>query len=205
MKARDFKNIIFDLGGVIINLEEQRTITAFAQLSSLPKAAIEKSILQFKEFHLFEKGLISADQFRNALRDEFQIEASDFEIDQCMNAMLLDIPVERIKLIKSLGQLTLFLLSNTNQIHYTRFNQIYTATTGEECLNDCFKKAYYSHLVKMRKPDKEIYEMVLRENELRAAETLFLDDNLTNLQGAQSVGISTFQIKHPSQLFELFQ
>lgn len=205
MKARDFKNIIFDLGGVIINLEEQRTITAFAQLSSLPKAAIEKSILQFKEFHLFEKGLISADQFRNALRDEFQIEASDFEIDQCMNAMLLDIPVERIKLIKSLGQLTLFLLSNTNQIHYTRFNQIYTATTGEESLNDCFKKAYYSHLVKMRKPDKEIYEMVLRENELRAAETLFLDDNLTNLQGAQSVGISTFQIKHPSQLFELFQ
>lgn len=205
MKARDFKNIIFDLGGVIINLEEQRTIAAFAQLSSLPKAAIEKSILQFKEFHLFEKGLISADQFRNALRDEFQIEASDFEIDQCMNAMLLDIPVERIKLIKSLGQLTLFLLSNTNQIHYTRFNQIYTATTGEESLNDCFKKAYYSHLVKMRKPDKEIYEMVLRENELRAAETLFLDDNLTNLQGAQSVGISTFQIKHPSQLFELFQ
>lgn len=205
VQARDFKNIIFDLGGVIINLDEQKTIRAFAQLSSLPEDTIEKSILQFKEYHLFEKGLIPPDQFRNALRDKFQIEASDDEIDQCMNAMLLDIPVQRIKLIKSLNQQAIFLLSNTNQIHYTRFNQIFTATTGEENLNDCFKKAYYSHLVKMRKPDREIYECILRENDLQATETLFLDDNLTNLEGAQSIGISTFHVKHPSQLFQLFQ
>lgn len=205
MQARDFKNIIFDLGGVIINLDEQRTIRAFARLSSLPEVAIEKSILQFREYHLFEKGLISDDQFRNALRREFELDATDEQIDLCMNAMLLDIPVERIKLLKSLNQQAIFLLSNTNQIHYTRFNKIFKATTGEESLNDCFKRAYYSHLVKMRKPDREIYEMVLEENELVAGETLFLDDNLTNLEGAQSVGISTFQINHPSQLFQLFQ
>ena len=204
MQARDFKNIIFDLGGVIINLDEKRTIRAFAQLSSLPKTTIEKRILQFEAYHQFEKGLISDDQFRNALRNEYKIVATDDEIDRCMNAMLLDIPKQRIELIKSLNQHNIFLLSNTNQIHYTRFNQIFSETTGERSLDAYFTKAYYSHLVLGRKPDAKIYASRLKENELLAKDTLFLDDNLTNLEGAQSVGISTFHIKHPSQLFQLF-
>ncbi len=205
MKAREFKNIIFDLGGVIINLDEKRTVKAFAQLSSIPESFIEEHMAQSHDYHLFEKGLIPDHQFRDALRKEFKIEAGDHEIDSCMNAMLLDIPVARMELLSSLNQHALYLLSNTNEIHLERFNQIFQETMGRGRIDDYFNKVYYSHLVKMRKPEKEIFEMVLTDNKLVPDETLFLDDNPINLEGAQSVGIHTFHIKNSSLLFDLFQ
>lgn len=204
MQARDFKNIIFDLGGVIINLDEKRTIRAFAQLSSLPEATIEKSILQFEAYQLFEKGLIPDDQFRNALREEFKLEAADDEIDRCMNAMLLDIPLERIELLQSLTDFSKLLLSNTNAIHFSCFNQIVYKLTGRKTIDPYFDRTYYSHKIHMRKPDRGIFELIIAENNLIPEETLFLDDNQINLEGAKSLGIKTFQVTNPSQLFELF-
>ncbi|HCM75123.1 MAG TPA: hypothetical protein DIS90_01980 [Cytophagales bacterium] len=204
--GRDFKNIIFDLGGVIINLDERKTVERFAQVSNLPLAKVQQHILSFDRYKHFEKGLISAEEFREALRSEWKVSASDDVIDECMNAMLLDIPQEGISLLESLQNSSrLFLLSNTNHIHYTCFNKILKETTGEDKLDIFFEKAYYSHMVKMRKPDREIFQLVLSENNLNASETLFLDDNLANLEGAHSVGINTFHIKHPSQLFEIFK
>lgn len=205
MEVRDFKNIIFDLGGVIINLDEDRTVKEFAKLSHLSESDIKQYILHFGAYHQFERGLISGDQFRDELRKEFKIESSDEEIDRCMNEMLLDIPVERINLLKSLKGLQLFLLSNTNQIHLKRFYQIFKETTTDDHFDAYFHKAYYSHLVNMRKPDTEIFELVIKENRLDPKETLFLDDNVNNLKGAQSVGIQTFHVENPSQLFQLFK
>ncbi len=205
MVAKNFKNIIFDLGGVIINLDEAKTVEKFAQVSQHSVSSIEHHILHFDSYKQFEKGLISAEAFREILRSKFEINATDDEIDGCMNAMLLDIPQERISFLKSLRNSSrLFLLSNTNQIHYTCFNKILKRTTGDDKLDVYFERAYYSHQVHMRKPDLEIFEMVLSENNLVATETLFLDDNLSNLEGAQQLGISTFQVINPNQLFELF-
>lgn len=205
MKVKDYKSIIFDLGGVIINLDESRTISAFATISKLPHSSVKNSILQSKDYKKFEKGLIDDELFRAAIRKEFQIEASDKQIDDCMNAMLLDIPVERIELLKSLrSSFRLFLLSNTNNIHLNKFNSIFKQNIGDDTIDECFDKAYYSHRVNMRKPDLEIYRLVTNENNLEPNETLFLDDNESNLKGAQALGINTFHIKDPSQLFELF-
>ncbi|GAB1445411.1 MAG: HAD family phosphatase [Cyclobacteriaceae bacterium] len=205
MVAKGFKNIIFDLGGVIINLDESKTVAQFAQISQHPASSIEHHILHFESYKQFEKGLISSEAFREALRNNFGINATDDEIDGCMNAMLLDIPLERIQLLESLRKSSrLFLLSNTNQIHYTCFNKILKETTGDDKLDVYFEKAYYSHQVHMRKPDLEIFERVLSENNLNATETLFLDDNLSNLEGAQQLRINTFEVKNPNQLFELF-
>lgn len=204
MKAHIFKNIIFDLGGVIINLDERRTIESFAQLSQQTFDSINEQILTFEEYHLLEKGLISNQDFRDVVRKKFSIDAPDEEIDAAMNAMLLDIPPERIELLKSLNNYSLFLLSNTNAIHFSYFNQVVCKLTGEENIDAYFNKAYYSHKVHMRKPDREIFELVIAENNLMPGETLFLDDNKINLDGAESVGIKTFHVKNPSQLFELF-
>lgn len=205
MKGREFKNIIFDLGGVIINLDEKRTIESFAKVSRQSSAVVQQNILSFNSYKQFEKGLISPDAFRKAVSDEFGIAAKDDIIDDCMNAMLLDIPIERISLLESLRNTSrLFLLSNTNHIHYTCFNKILKGSIGVDRLDVFFEKAYYSHLVHMRKPDTEIFEMVLSDNQLKASETLFLDDNLSNLEGAKHLGINTFQVKNPDQLFELF-
>jgi FMN phosphatase YigB (HAD superfamily) len=98
-----------------------------------------------------------------------------------------------------------YLLSNTNAIHLDCFTGIVKKAHGIESLDPLFHKAYYSHLMKMRKPDPGIYEFVLKENGLKAEETIFLDDNLANLKGAASVGIQTFHVSHPDTIFSLFR
>jgi len=199
-----FKNIIFDLGGVIINLSEGNTLDAFDKLQGNDYAD-HQLILNSPTFKLFEKGLIGEDQFRAELRTIFHLNASDQQIDDAMNAMLLDIPQDRLALLQKIGTAhQLFLLSNTNSIHMKCFNQILFKTSGRQSMDYYFERAYYSHLVHMRKPDPEIFELVLNENHLNPSETLFLDDNPANLAGATAVGIKTFHIENPSQLFELF-
>jgi putative hydrolase of the HAD superfamily len=119
--------------------------------------------------------------------------------------MLLDIPPERIQLLERLkGQYRIFLLSNTNEIHLTCFSNIVKRVTGQPSLDGYFEKAYYSHRMKMRKPDREIYNKVIQENRLDPTTTIFLDDNLLNLAGAEQCGIQTFHVQHPDLIFTLF-
>lgn len=206
VKKGKFEHIIFDLGGVIINLDEHRTIQQFCRYSSLTHREIQDRILRFDTYFDFEMGKIDEAEFREALRFDFKINASDAEIDDCMNAMLLDIPLERLELLESLKPShDLFLLSNTNSIHLKKFNEIIGATIGARSIDPYFNKAYYSHLVGKRKPNSEIFEMVMDENRLDPAVTLFIDDNEKNIAGAEALGIRTHHLTDSSQLFSLFK
>jgi glucose-1-phosphatase len=199
------RHLIFDLGGVIINLAPEKTVEAFASLAGLPKEEVFRLYAQRPEFHDYEKGLISDVEFRQTLRSLFSSRATDDQLDACWNAMLLDIPIQRIDLLKRLrSHFSLFLLSNTNNIHLTCFNRILHRGTGLSAMDVLFDRAYYSHEMKMRKPDREIYDYVLAQHQLKASETLFLDDNLSNLEGAQQAGIKTFYVQHPDLIFTLF-
>jgi len=199
------KNIIFDLGGVIINLSEERTLHGFAKLSGLTLEDLRYQILNGDLYKRLEKGMISPPDFRDGVRNLLKVDASDESIDEAMNAMLLDIPAARIDLLRSLShRFRLFLLSNTNEIHFRAFNQIMKETTGEKSIDILFEKAYYSHLVHMRKPDREIYELVVSENGINPSETVFLDDNEVNLAGAAPLGIQTVHVKNTSTIFNLF-
>ena len=199
------KNIIFDLGGVIINLSTQTTVEQFARLGDVTPENVANRMMQSSEFHDYEKGLISDDRFRDIVRDMLKVQASDSEVDRCWNAMLLDIPMQRIRLLERLkSKYRIFLLSNTNEIHLNCFNGIVKELTGQPSLDYYFERAYYSHRMKMRKPDQEIYEVVLRDNGLIPGQTIFLDDNLSNLKGAELCGINTFHIQHPDLIFTLF-
>jgi glucose-1-phosphatase len=199
------KNIIFDLGGVIINLNTDKTYQQFSRLSGIGLEELKSKSDKSAFFDLYEKGLLTDQEFRNQLRLFLKCEASDSEIDTAWNAMLLDIPQQRIQLLKQLrSNYKLFLLSNTNNIHLQCFTEIVKDTTGLSSLSDCFDRDYYSHLMKMRKPDAEIFQYVLNENNLKPDETLFLDDNQANLRGAASVGIQTFHVAHPDLIFSLF-
>jgi putative hydrolase of the HAD superfamily len=199
------KTITFDLGGVIINLSVEKTHQAFASLSGLPVDEIRNKVHHGAFFHDYEKGLISDADFRDQLRDSLKVKASDAELDQAWNAMLLDIPKERIRLLQDLkSSFNLFLLSNTNNIHLQCFNNQVKQLTGLPAMDYYFHQAYYSHLVKMSKPDVEIYQYVLQSNDLVPHETIFLDDNKDNLVGANKAGIQTFHVQHPDQIFSLF-
>ncbi|HMJ67810.1 MAG TPA: HAD family phosphatase [Cyclobacteriaceae bacterium] len=201
-----FKNIIFDLGGVIIDLSVDSTLRKFSELSGHPVDKVIDIYHTRPEFLAYEKGEITNDEFRSALRDIFGMRSLDSELDLCWNAMLGGIPAERIELLRELKQkYKTFLLSNTNAIHLDCFSGIVKKAHNLESLEPLFHKTYYSHLMKMRKPDPEIYEYVLRENNLQAGETIFLDDNVSNLKGAASVGIQTFHVTHPDTIFSLFR
>ncbi len=157
-------------------------------------------------FFDYEKGLITDEEFRDQVRLLLNWRATDEEFDACWNAMLLDIPTERLQLLQRLKkEYRIFLLSNTNEIHLKKFNAILKNSSGHESMDVFFHKAYYSHRMKMRKPDTEIFEFVLKENQLNPAETIFLDDNVSNLEGASLAGIQTFHVEYPDLIFTLFR
>ncbi len=203
--SSQIKNLIFDLGGVIINLDTTRTFESFSKLSGIPAVELQQKSKQVPLFGDYEKGMMTDEEFRSELRNFLSGDFSDTAIDEAWNAMLLDIPSGKFQLLERLGKThQTFLLSNTNNIHLQCFNQIVKEDTGLLTIDSYFHRAYYSHLLKMRKPDDEIYLHVLEENNLNPAETLFMDDNRDNLEGAKRVGIQVAHIAHPDDLYSLF-
>jgi len=194
--------IVFDLGGVIVDLSVQRTIEAFAQLSGFSPKKIAEAYTSFPEFFAYERGQITDEQFRIFLRNFFKPEASDNQLDACWNAMLVDLPSEKLQLLKKLQQhYKVYALSNTNNIHIRYVNEV--MLNGEE-LDAYFTKAYYSHKVRMRKPDAEIYEFVMSDAALLPGNILFFDDNAANIATAQSLGIHAVEVEHPNQVYDYF-
>jgi len=186
-----FKNIIFDLGGVILTLDYQRTIDEFSKLANVDFNEFFTQYQQITFFDEFEKGEISPSQFRNSIREKFNLVATDSQIDFAWNAMLGYIPEERIEFLKGLkSEKRIFLLSNTNQIHLEGFNRIIKEKNNMHGLSSLFEKTYYSHHTGMRKPDSNIFKMVLEDNNLDPSETLFIDDSIQHIEGAKEVGLN---------------
>jgi putative hydrolase of the HAD superfamily len=189
-----------------MDLDFSKTHEAFSHLSGMPVESLRGKVHTSPFFNEYEKGLISDSDFRNQMRSFLNYqEALDSEIDLAWNALLLTITKERYNLLNTLkSKYKTFLLSNTNNIHLTEVNAIVFKTSGEKSLDPFFYKAYFSHLMKMRKPDPEIFNFVLRENNLNASETLFMDDILENIEAAKSVGIQTIHITSTNQILSLF-
>ncbi|HXA01764.1 MAG TPA: HAD family phosphatase [Cytophagaceae bacterium] len=200
MDLTGIKNLIFDLGGIIINIDFQLTFEAFAEASGMDVIGMIKKFEDEKIFSRFEKGALTEKELRFLINKELNTSLSDEAFDQAWNALLKDIPPERIEMLKELGRnYRLFLLSNTNSIHIAAVNKILYKTSGIEKLDLLFEKVYYSHEIGMAKPDIKIYEHVLKENGLKASESLFIDDNAENIKGASKAGLKTLHVKFPEE------
>jgi len=205
MYGPEIENVIFDLGGVILDLEVSKTMDAFGKLAGVPASVIRESVTKSPFFNDYEKGLLTDAEFRNRIRELLKKEVTDWQIDKAWNAMLGALPRARLTLLEELGKKHgLYLLSNTNNIHLQFFNEIVRSVSWHARLEPFSINDYYSHLLKMRKPDAAIFEHVLRQNELNPSRTLFLDDNPDNLAGAQKAGIKTIHITSTDQLFSIF-
>jgi putative hydrolase of the HAD superfamily len=206
MDPSKYENIIFDFGGVILNIDVQRTIDAFSSMAHTNIANLTHQIITDPLFYEFEMGLVSEPDFRDGICKLLGLDlevCSDDVFDHAWNALLLDIPVPRLELIKSLaGNHRIFLLSNTNSIHIRQVSKIVNSTIQKPSIDHLFENAYYSHQVNMRKPNKDIYEHVLQQNTLKPSETLFLDDNPINFSGAHAAGISTLEVNR--DILEIF-
>jgi putative hydrolase of the HAD superfamily len=195
------KNIIFDLGVVLLDIDFQKTMTAFKNLGISNIDEIFSGYTQSGFFDEFEKGLISPTEFREEIRKFLYAQVSDEQIDAAWNAMILEFPIDRINfVIGCRNNYRTFLLSNTNAIHFPIYNKLINNNFKINDLSDLFEKAYYSYRLDLRKPDKEIFELVINENSLIPAETLFIDDSAQHIATAASLGIKTFHFTPTASL-----
>jgi putative hydrolase of the HAD superfamily len=189
---KKIKNIIFDLGGVILNINPELTLKAF---KSLNFNDFDKNFMELKKsglFKKFETADVSASEFRNEIKKFLINPVSDEKIDYAWNKMLLDFPKERIDLLRSLKkQYRTFLLSNTNEIHLRSYFKTLENNYGIKNMSSLFEKEYYSHELGLRKPNLDIYQFVLKDSNLNPNETLFIDDMPKNIEAAKKVGIKS--------------
>lgn len=193
----NIRNIIFDLGGVILNIDYHLTANAFKNLGLENFDSLYTQAQQSGLFDDYETGKISENEFIITLKQKMAIECSENQLINAWNAMLLDFPPERLELIKSLRpNYRIFLLSNTNHTHQQAFERILEQFIGERTLDNYFEKVYFSHLVGKRKPNSDIFNFVLGENKLVPEETLFIDDSSQHIVGAQKVGIKAVLLEN---------
>jgi putative hydrolase of the HAD superfamily len=200
------KNIIFDLGGVILNINYQLTNDAFIRLGVKNFNELYSQFHGSSLFNGLETGHVSTEEFLAEMQQHVPEGVTGEQITAAWNAMLLDFPLQRLQLLQQLRQhYNLYLLSNTNAIHLEAFNRLLQESRGIPSLGSFFDRTYYSHLMGYRKPDKESYLMVMEENGLLPEETLFIDDTLPNIEGAKAVGLQTIHLQAPRTIIDIFQ
>jgi putative hydrolase of the HAD superfamily len=184
------KNLILDLGGVILDIDYQRTINAFQALG-IPKAnELYSQQVQNPVFDLLEKGMIDEMDFYEEIRRISRLELSNDVIRKCWNAILIGLPVENTQTLYELKKkYRLFLLSNTNAIHEQAYRQMIIDQYGEFVFDGIFEKMYLSHRIHLRKPDAEIFHFVIEDAQLNLEDTLFIDDSIQHVEGAKKAGL----------------
>jgi putative hydrolase of the HAD superfamily len=189
------KNIIFDLGGVLMNIDFKRTFDAFEVIGfrNAEQAFQDPEINQLCMD--FETGVYCSIELRRKFKEMTGFKCSDIQFDKAWNALLIDFPPERIALVQRLAQkYKTYLLSNTNPIHAKYFNSELERNFGIESMDHLLDKAWYSHNLGMRKPDEKIFLKVLRASRLNPEETIFIDDSALNVKMAESVGIRSIHV-----------
>ncbi len=199
------RNIIFDLGNVLLNLDFDASINAFRELGLNGKVVNKEQAYADPVFYSLEVGRATPAAFRARVREIVNNpQATDQQIDDAWCAMILDIPAPRVKVVEELGKkFNVYLFSNTNHIHITRLHRQFKAEHGLE-FSSLFVKDYYSHELHERKPDLTSYKKMIELSGIEPTESLFIDDLEKNIRGAQDAGLKTFWLKNGMEMTGLF-
>lgn len=205
MDLKGIKNIIFDFGGVIINIDFRLTINAFKKLGFVN---IEEAIFKAEGSEILlqmEKGIISHADFYDEIRRISNLSLTNFKIEEAWNKLLLDIPRKRIKILEKIkSDYRIFLLSNTNSIHYKQYRLQLQDKFGYPDYNYLFEKAWFSFNLGLVKPDKDIFQFVLKDAGLNPEETLYIDDLKINVDAAVNEGMKGYNIEPGEDISTLF-
>ncbi len=194
-------SIIFDLGGVIIDLDIEKTKAELCKVLGFSQPNLYYSNEYAPLFSEFEVGKISEKGFIDGLIQKSLNESSPDQIINAWNSMLVEIPQERIKMLEILKKkYRLFILSNTNSIHVERFEKM---ATGYHSLAELFENAYYSHIIGFRKPNVEAFKAVIDGSKLNPHTTLFVDDLQANIDAANTLGFKTLHITGKSDVSKI--
>lgn len=183
--------IIFDLGGVFLNLDFSRTRQAFGALGTQRFDRLWSPLTQSPFFEAYERGEIDTQTFRDEMRAHLQLDrATDSQLDEAWNAMLGDIPVDRLQWLQGLsGRYRVFMLSNTNAMHMQHIEKNSLPQHTHPRLADYFEKSYCSFEIGARKPEPAAFAHVMQDSGLSLATTLFVDDLPLNIAAAKTFGL----------------
>ena len=203
----DLSNIttlIFDFGGVLIDLDRDRSVNHFKALGVENADALLNNYVQSGIFLQLEDGSITAQEFRDGIRKETGKELCDQDIDQAFLSFLISVPDEKMELLLQLKQqYRVVLLSNTNPIHFTWCQGAVFNYKGHN-IHDFFDHCYLSYQMKSSKPEPEIFQKLLAEEGVSPEHCLLLDDGEQNCKTAQALGINTYLVKPHEDLRPLF-
>jgi putative hydrolase of the HAD superfamily len=196
--------IVFDIGNVLIDIDYEVMVSEFAKIANTDFRRIVTYSHQDRFFDQYEKGQISSSEFRDALRRYLKPRVTNEEIDTAWNSILIHYPPAKFELLKKLRkQYMVFALSNINALHAAAIDVHVQNQFGAEDMRSYFDHAYYSHEMGHRKPEKEIYQMVLDQQALDPAHTLFIDDKLENTNAAAALGIQVHHLTDRDALVSL--
>jgi len=204
---QNIENIIFDYGNVIFNIDFARAHRAFTELGVNDVEKIFAHTAQSELFDAFDMGKVSAAEFRDGIRKlSGKSDLTDEQIDQAWNALLIGVPQGNHELLLQVkDRYRAFLLSNNNEIHYQWIMQYLKNEYGLEDNSIFFEQDYYSHLMGMRKPNRDIFEYVLERHNLKPESTLFIDDSPQHIATAQTLGLQTELMKAPDTIQALLK
>jgi FMN phosphatase YigB (HAD superfamily) len=202
---KGIRNIIFDLGGVLLNIDPKKTIEAFGQLGMQQLIGDKGLTYDHDIFYLMEQGKITPEEFRNGVRKLLSGEVTDEQIDTAWTAMLLDFPGIRVKLVQKLrGEFTIYLFSNTNAIHVAKYQSNFRNEHGFE-VSSLFEKDFHSNEIGYRKPSPESFQEIIRLSGINPQESLFVDDSLQNVEAAIACGLKGYWLEPGQKVEEIFQ
>lgn len=200
------KNIIFDLGGVILDIDENVVYKELEKMGiNTTELAHSKEFIEIMS--KFDTGIYTAPTFRKKMKSLLGLEKmTDQKFDSLWNAMLLDIPRERIEAIEKVKKhYKIFLMSNSNVIHYDLYVRDLQLRFGYNEFDELFNKSYFSFAEHLEKPDPRYFELILDHEGLLPEETLFIDDTEKNIKVAKSLGINTYHIRRDELVRNLFE
>lgn len=198
---KKINNILFDLGGVLIDIDYNRPVQAFSQLGFHHFEEQYSQVAAGPLFIELEKGHISPDEFFQNLQELGPGSIPTEQLEAAWNSILLDFRLNSLALLERLQKkYRLFLLSNTNAIHHQAFSEIFQRLETGKKLDDYFEKAYYSHLIGERKPESSAFNYVVRDAGILPEETLFIDDTPENIEAAEKLGFRTIWLQKGSRV-----
>lgn len=194
----NIKNLIFDLGNVILNIDTKLSEKAFAQYGMNDFEKLYTLAAQNELFDRLEVGSITEKEFYDEFRRVTGCKLPDKTLEECWDALIMDFPAARIEMLKRLkneGKYRTFILSNTNIIHYRFYTALLKRTHGVEGLESLVEHAYFSHEIGLKKPNRDIFDYVVEHSHIKPEESIFIDDNEANIKAANALGFNTIFLK----------
>lgn len=206
MDLQEINAVIFDFGGVLINIQYEATIEAFKELGIDEFDTLFSQAQQSNLFNDYETGQISSEHFVNQLLRKLPHHVTPNQVVHAWNVMIQDVPKEVIKLLDHISNdlnKKIYLLSNTNDLHIQHAYQEWHKVS-ERSPQEIFDYVYLSQEVHMRKPAAEIFEFVCTDQNLDPTTTLFIDDSIQHIESARALGFKTHHLQKQSDIYQLF-